>query len=59
VSDLTQRLYLFELTTSPNIWIELDGFDLTEGAQPQAIDPPDESLIGDATSRFTPRQMAF
>lgn len=44
VSDQTQRLYYFELTTSPNtIWIELDGLDLTEGAQPQAIDPYDES----------------
>lgn len=60
VSDLTQRLYFFELTTSPNtIWIEFDRLDLVEGAQPQAIDPYDESLIGDVTSRFAPVEMAF
>lgn len=60
VSDLTQKRYFFELTTSPNIvWIELDGIDLAEGAQPQVIDPYDESLIGDVTARFTPYQPAF
>jgi penicillin V acylase-like amidase (Ntn superfamily) len=60
VTDLTRRTYFFELTTSPNvIWIELDGLDLTDGADPQAIDPYDESLIGDVTSRFAPRQIAF
>jgi penicillin V acylase-like amidase (Ntn superfamily) len=60
VTDLTRRTYFFELTTSPNvIWTELDGLDLTDGADPQAIDPYDESLIGDVTSRFAPRQIAF
>jgi penicillin V acylase-like amidase (Ntn superfamily) len=60
VTDLTRRTYFFELTTSANvIWTELDGLDLTDGADPQAIDPYDESLIGDVTSRFAPRQIAF
>jgi penicillin V acylase-like amidase (Ntn superfamily) len=60
VGDLTGRVYFFELTTSPSIiWIELDGLDLTEGADPQAIDPYDESLNGNVTSRFSPRQLAF
>jgi penicillin V acylase-like amidase (Ntn superfamily) len=60
ITDLTRRTYFFELTTSPNvIWTELDGLDLTDGADPQAIDPYDESLIGDVTSRFAPRQIAF
>ena len=60
VSDLTQKIYYFELTTSPNvIWIQLDGLDLTEGAQPVAIDPFDETLTGDVTSRFAPHQSAF
>lgn len=60
VGDLTDRVYFFELTTSPSIiWIELDGLDLTEGADPQAIDPYDESLNGNVTSRFSPRQLAF
>jgi Linear amide C-N hydrolases, choloylglycine hydrolase family len=45
---------------SPNtIWIELDGLDFTEGAEPQAIDPYDESLSGNVTSRFTACQFAF
>ena len=34
------------------------GLNLIEGAQPQAIDPYDESLTGNVTSRFTLRQMA-
>ena len=60
VSDLTQNNYYFELTTSPNtIWIQLDGLNLTEGVQPRAIDPYDESLSGNVTSRFTPHQSAF
>jgi penicillin V acylase-like amidase (Ntn superfamily) len=60
INERAQRIYYFELTTSPNtIWIHLDGLDLTQGAQPLAIDPYDESLIGDVTSRFTPHQSAF
>lgn len=60
VTDLTRRTYFFELTTSPNVlWVELDGLNLAEGAEPQAIDPYDESLIGNVTSRFAPRQIAF
>jgi penicillin V acylase-like amidase (Ntn superfamily) len=60
VTDLTRRTYFFELTSSPNvIWIELDGLDLREGSEVQAIDPYDESLTGDVTSRFAPRQIAF
>ena len=60
VSDLDHKIYYFELTTSPNvIWMNLDGLDLTEGAQPVAIDPYDDSLTGDVTSRFAPHESAF
>lgn len=60
VTDLTHRFYFFELTTSPNvIWIELDGLDFSEGTPTRAVDPYDESLIGNVTSRFTPRRLAF
>jgi len=60
VSDLTTKTYFFELSTSPNtVWIELDGFDFTDGGAPRAIDPYDESLIGDVTARFVPHQSAF
>jgi hypothetical protein len=57
---MTERLYFFELTTSPNtIWMELDGLDLSGGGDPTAIDPYDETLIGDVTSKFTPYQPGF
>jgi penicillin V acylase-like amidase (Ntn superfamily) len=60
VTDLTNRRYFFELTTSPNvIWVEFDELDLPDGGGPLAIDPYDETLIGDVTSRFAPRQLSF
>ena len=37
----------------------LDGLDLAEGGPALAIDPYDETLVGDVTGRFTPREMAF
>ena len=60
VSDLTRHIYFFELTTSPStIWVRMDGLDFSEGAQPQAIDPYDESLAGNVTGRFAPRDIGF
>lgn len=58
VTDLTNRMYFFELTTSPNvIWVEMDRLTLDNG--PVAIDPYDETLVGDVTDRFAPREMPF
>jgi choloylglycine hydrolase len=60
VSDLTNRTYFFELTTSPStIWVQLDALDLTEGAPVTAIDPYDESLTGNVSNEFAPRQIGF
>lgn len=60
VTDLTNRMYFFELTTSPNvIWVALDQLQLTAGGPPLAIDPFDESLVGDVTDRFTARDIPF
>lgn len=60
VTDLSNRMYFFELTTSPNvIWMEMDRLKLGEARQPLAIDPYDESLTGDVTERFAPREMPF
>jgi len=60
VTDLTNRLYFFELTTSPNvIWVEFDNLDLADGADPLAIDPYDETLTGNVTSRFAPCPIMF
>lgn len=60
VTDLTDRRYFFELTTSPNvIWVELDRLNLAAGAPTVAIDPYDYTLVGDVTDRFTAREMPF
>jgi choloylglycine hydrolase len=58
VTDLTNRMYFFELTTSPNvIWIEMDRLKLDGG--PIAVNPYDESLVGDVTDRFAPHDLPF
>ena len=60
VTDLTNLRYFFELTTSPNvIWVDFGTLDLPDGIDPQAIDPYDETLIGNVTSRFAPRPVPF
>lgn len=60
VTDLTDRMYFFELTTGPSVlWIRMDGLDLAAGATPLAVDPYDESLVGDVTDRFTARDIPF
>jgi choloylglycine hydrolase len=60
VSDLTNRTYFFELTTSPStIWVQLDALDLAEGDPVTAIDPYDESLTGNVSNEFAPRQIGF
>ncbi len=54
VLDLTDRRYFFELTTSPNVvWLELDQFDLSEGAAVMSIDPDNIELSGDISSKLT------
>lgn len=60
VSDLTNRIYLFELTTSPSaLWVQFDRLTLDDGTGPLAIDPYDESLNGNVTDRFAPREIGF
>ena len=60
VADLTNKMYFFELTTSPStIWVRLEGLGLADGASVQVIDPYDETLSGDVTSRLAPREIAF
>lgn len=60
VCDLTNRTYFFELTTSPSvIWAQLDGLDVSAGVPPQGVDPYDETLVGDVTSRFAPVNLGF
>lgn len=60
VTDLTNRMYFFELTTSPSvIWIHLDRLDLVAGSPALVLDPYDESLVGDVTDRFVARDLPF
>jgi len=60
VTDLTGRVYFFELTTSPNvIWVEMDRLNLEEGSPALAIDPYDDSLVGNVTECFRPQEMTF
>lgn len=60
VTDLTNRMYFFELTTSPNvIWIEMDRLNLAAATRPLTLDPYDPALVGDVTDRFVPGDLPF
>jgi penicillin V acylase-like amidase (Ntn superfamily) len=60
VTDLTNRMYLLELTTSPSIiWAEFDRLKLDEAQGPICVDPYDDSLLGDVTDRFAPVALPF
>lgn len=52
-ADLTNKVYFFELTTSPNvIWADLTKFDLSPGAPIVELNPDDIDLSGDVTGKF-------
>jgi choloylglycine hydrolase len=59
VTDLTNKRYVFESTTRPNIvWVELNDLDLTEGAPQLKLDLVDElavehGIAGNVTDKFT------
>jgi choloylglycine hydrolase len=60
VTDVTNKMYYFELTISPNvIWVDMSRLALEPGSLPLVIDPYDDSLVGDVTERFAPQEMAF
>jgi penicillin V acylase-like amidase (Ntn superfamily) len=54
VSDLTNRVYYFESTTSPNIiWVHLDELDFSKGAPIKKIDlVNDPDRIGNVSAEF-------
>jgi choloylglycine hydrolase len=54
VADLTNRIYFFESTTSPNVvWVRLDTLRLEPGAPVQKLDLVNEADgIGDVSGRF-------
>lgn len=52
-ADLTDRVYYFNATTSPNlIWIDLSELDLSPGAPALKLDPMDPALVGDVSKSF-------
>ena len=53
VTDDTNRLYFFELTTAPSvIWADLKKFDLQSGSPIMMLHPDTSDLSGDVTARF-------
>lgn len=51
--DLTNKIYFFELSTSPNlIWADLTKFDLAPGAPVMELDPDSLTLSGNVTTQF-------
>jgi len=60
VTDLTNRMYFFELTTSPSIiWVDFDRLKLDAAQGPISVDPYDDSLVGDVTDHFAPVTLTF
>ena len=60
VTDLTNRTYFFELTTSPSvIWVRMAGAGPDGGRTDAGARPYDETLTGDVTDRFAARDIPF
>jgi penicillin V acylase-like amidase (Ntn superfamily) len=58
VVDPTDRLYFFELSTSPNVsWVEFDDLKLGDDSQPLEINPYDSRRWADVTARFQPQRV--
>jgi penicillin V acylase-like amidase (Ntn superfamily) len=53
VTDLTNKIYFFELTTSPSvIWVDLKKLDFRTGAPVLTLHPDNLNLNGDVTGQF-------
>lgn len=60
VTDLTNKTYFFELTTSPNvIWADLMKFNLNPGAPVKTLNPDNINLSGDVTGKFVRAKAPF
>ena len=60
VTDLTNRTYFFQLTTSPSvIWARLPHFNLAAGAPVMMLDPDNIALSGDVASKFKAAKAPF
>jgi len=53
VTDVTNRIYFFELTTAPNvIWVNLAKLNFEAGAPVMTLDPDNVDLSGDVSGKF-------
>jgi len=60
VTDVTNKRYFFELTTSPNVvWVDLMKFNLNSGAAVKSVNPDSIELNGDVTRKFTRAKASF
>jgi penicillin V acylase-like amidase (Ntn superfamily) len=60
VTDVTNKRYFFELTTSPNVvWVDLMKFNLNPSAPVKALNPDSIELSGDVTRKFTRAKAPF
>jgi penicillin V acylase-like amidase (Ntn superfamily) len=59
-ADLTNRVYYFQSTRSPNvIWLSLDELDFRPGSPVRALDPRDVTLVGDVREHLEPAELPF
>jgi penicillin V acylase-like amidase (Ntn superfamily) len=55
LSDLTNKVYFFELTTSPNlVWTNFKKLDLRPGAPVRTLNPDSVELTGDVSGDYRP-----
>jgi choloylglycine hydrolase len=60
VTDLTNKRYFFELTTSPNvIWADLSKFKLASGSPVMVLHPDNIGLSGDVSGKFKAAKAPF
>lgn len=54
LADLTNRVYYFSASQSPNIfWVDFSKLDLAEGTPTRTIDAYDVTLSGEVSAKFT------
>ena len=60
VTDLTSRIYFFQLTTNPSvIWANLLKFDLSPGAPVMVLNPDNIDLAGNVVAKFEAAKAPF
>jgi choloylglycine hydrolase len=60
VTDATNRIYFFELTTSPNvIWTDVAKLDFRAGAPVRTLNPDNINLSGNVTADYKPATAPF